>query len=86
MSLLDLAGSPCRGLRPYLSYRNPKVRLSAYTDLAILNCKVTKTGPVPITIKDASGDVLFTTTLTVPQPQVAFIASEGTNKGLLSGV
>jgi peptidyl-prolyl cis-trans isomerase A (cyclophilin A) len=47
------------------------------TDVAILNCKVTKTGPVPITIQDASGDVLFTTTLTVPQPQVTFITSEG---------
>ncbi len=32
---------------------------------------------MPITIKDASGDVLFTTTLTVPQPQVTFITSEG---------
>jgi hypothetical protein len=48
------------------------------TDVAILNCKVTKTGPVPVTIKDASGDVLFSTTLTVPQPQVTFITSEGT--------
>jgi peptidyl-prolyl cis-trans isomerase A (cyclophilin A) len=33
---------------------------------------------VPITINDASGDVLFSTTLTVPQPQVTFITSEGT--------
>lgn len=48
------------------------------TDLAILNCKVTKTGPVPVTIKDPGGDVLFSTTLTVPQPQVTFITSEGT--------
>lgn len=52
--------------------------VSSTPDLAILNCKVTKTGPVPITIKDASGDELFTTTLTVPQPQVTFITSEGT--------
>jgi cyclophilin family peptidyl-prolyl cis-trans isomerase len=48
------------------------------TDLAILNCKVNKTGPVPVTIKDAGGDVLFSSTLTVPQPQVTFITSEGT--------
>jgi hypothetical protein len=40
--------------------------------VAILNCKVTKTGLVPITIHDVSGDVLFSTTMTITMtvPQV----------------
>lgn len=47
-------------------------------DLAVLTCKVTATGPLPITIKAADGRLLHSSTLTVLQPQVTLITSAGT--------
>ena len=47
-------------------------------DHAVLNCKVTATGALPITLKAANGAVLISTTLTVLQPQVTMITSKGT--------
>ena len=63
-------------LSGFQSARQENIRLtvgfSAKLDpeRAILNCKVTTTGPLPITIKSANGAVLFTDTLTVVPPQV----------------
>ena len=57
---------------------NPSYGPDSTTDTLVLNCKVTKTGAMPISIQEANGTVLFTETLTVPQPQATFITSEGT--------
>lgn len=56
---------------------NPSYSTSSSPDLATLTCKVTATGPLPITIKSASGKVLFSDTLTVLPPQVSVITSQG---------
>lgn len=56
---------------------NPSFSLASTPDHAVLNCKVTATGPLPILIRAANGAVLFSTTLTVLQPQVTMITSKG---------
>ncbi len=56
---------------------NPSYTASSTPDLATLTCTVTATGPLPLTIKSASGAVLFTDTLTVLPPQVTMITSKG---------
>lgn len=45
--------------------------------LAILNCNVTATGEHSITITGSTGKILYTGTLTVPQPQVTMFTSLG---------
>lgn len=59
------------------SCTNPTFTSQSTPDTAVLTCKVTATGPLPITIKAANGAVLYTTTLTVLQPQVAVVTSMG---------
>lgn len=56
---------------------NPSYSTSSTPDLATLTCKVTATGPLPITIKSAIGAVLFSDTLNVLSPQVTVITSKG---------
>jgi peptidyl-prolyl cis-trans isomerase A (cyclophilin A) len=56
---------------------NPSFNPSSSPDLATLNCTVTATGALPITIKAADGAVLFSDTLTVPAPQVTLITANG---------
>lgn len=56
---------------------NPSFSSASTPDAAILNCKVTATGLLPISIKAANGDVLLSTTLTVPNPQVTLTTSSG---------
>ncbi len=56
---------------------NPTYSAASSPDHAILNCKVTTTGPLPIVIKSANGAVLFTDTLTVLPPQVTLFTSKG---------
>lgn len=56
---------------------NPTFSTSSDPNLATLNCQVTATGPLPITIKSASGSVLFSETLTVLAPQVTLLTSKG---------
>jgi len=56
---------------------NPSYSAASTPDLATLTCKVTATGPLPITIKSANGAVLFSDTLTVLPPQVTIITSLG---------
>jgi len=45
--------------------------------LAVVNCVVSGTGVQPITITGTNGQVLYTGTLTVPQPQVVLVTSLG---------
>lgn len=56
---------------------NPTFSSASTPEAAILNCKVTATGPLPISIKAANGDELFSTTLTVANPQVTLTTSNG---------
>ena len=46
-------------------------------ELAVLNCTVTTTGQQPLTITGSNGQVLYSGTLTVPQPQVILVTSLG---------
>ena len=45
--------------------------------LAVLNCTVTATGEQPLTITGTNGKVLYTGTVTVPQPQIELVTSQG---------
>ncbi len=46
-------------------------------ELAVLNCIVTATGEQPLTITGSNGKVLYTGTVTVPQPQIELVTSQG---------
>ena len=59
------------------SCTGPSYSASSTPDLAVLTCKVTALGPLPITIKSANGGVLFSDTLTVLPPQVTLVTSKG---------
>lgn len=56
---------------------NPSFSAQSTTEGAVLNCNVTATGDLPIAISSASGTVLYSTTLTVPQPEVTLVTSKG---------
>jgi peptidyl-prolyl cis-trans isomerase A (cyclophilin A) len=56
---------------------SPTFTSASSPDLAVLNCKVTTTGPLPISIKAANGSALYSDTLTVLQPQVTLTTSQG---------
>ena len=60
------------------SCTNPVFTAASTPDVAVLTCKVTATGAVPITIKAADGVVLYAGSLSVPQPQVTLLTSLGT--------
>jgi len=56
---------------------NPSFAASSTTDLLVLNCGVKVVGDIPLTIKTTSGEVIYTTTITVPKPQVTLVTSKG---------
>lgn len=56
---------------------NPTFGTASSPDRAVLNCKVTATGPLPITIKSTNGTPLYAGVLTVVPPQVTLITSSG---------
>jgi peptidyl-prolyl cis-trans isomerase A (cyclophilin A) len=56
---------------------NPSFGSSSSTDTLVLNCLVTVVGDLPLTIKSATGEVIYTTTLSVPKPQVSIITNNG---------
>ena len=56
---------------------NPSFAASSTTDLLVLNCGVKVVGDMPLTIKTTSGEVVYTTTITVPKPQVTLVTSKG---------
>ena len=56
---------------------NPSFGANSSTDTLVLNCLVTVVGDLPLTIKSATGEVVYTTTLSVPKPQVSIITSKG---------
>ncbi len=57
---------------------NPSFASNSTTDTLVLNCGVKVVGDLPLTIKAEDGSVIYTTTLTVPKPQVTMFTSKGT--------
>jgi peptidyl-prolyl cis-trans isomerase A (cyclophilin A) len=56
---------------------NPSFASNSTTDVLVLNCTVTVTGDLPLSVKSASGAVIYSTTLSVPKPQVGIVTSMG---------
>lgn len=56
---------------------SPSFASNSTTDLLALNCLVTVVGDMPLTVRSDTGEVVYTTTLTVPKPQVAIIMGRG---------
>lgn len=56
---------------------SPVFAPSSTPALAVLNCTVTAVGDLPLTLRSASGELLYQTTLNVPNPQVRFNTSKG---------
>jgi peptidyl-prolyl cis-trans isomerase A (cyclophilin A) len=56
---------------------NPSFASNSTTDVLVLNCSVKVVGDIPLTIKTSSGEVVYTTTITVPKPQVTLVTSKG---------
>ena len=59
------------------SCTNPSFASSSTTDLLVLNCQARVVGDFPLVVKSAEGAVIYTSTLTVPKPQVTFITANG---------
>ena len=57
---------------------NPIFAASSTTDLLVLNCVPKTVGDIPLTIKTTAGEVVYSTTITVPKPQVTLVTSKGT--------
>lgn len=60
------------------SCSNPVFNANSTPDQAVLNCKVTATGLIPLVIRDSTGQEVYSATLTVPKPQVTLLTSKGT--------
>ena len=56
---------------------SPSFASNSSTDVLVLNCLVTVVGDLPLTIKSATGEIIYTTTLSVPKPQVSIITNKG---------
>ena len=56
---------------------SPSFASNSSTDVLVLNCLVTVVGDLPLTVKSATGEVIYTTTLSVPKPQVSIITNKG---------
>ena len=56
---------------------NPSFASSSTTDTLVLNCSVTTIGDFQLSIKSDNGSVIYTTTLTVPKPQVTLFTAKG---------
>lgn len=59
------------------SCTNPSFASSSTTDLLVLNCQARVVGDFPLVVKSAEGAVIYTSTLTVPKPQVTLITANG---------
>ena len=57
---------------------NTSFATNSSTDTLVLNCGVKVVGDLPLTIKSEDGNVIYTTTLNVPKPQVTLFTSKGT--------
>ena len=57
---------------------NPSFASNSTTDTLVLNCVVKAVGDLPLTIKAEDGSVIYSTTITVPKPQVTLFTTKGT--------
>ena len=55
----------------------PSFAANSSTDVLVLNCTVKKVGDFVLDVQDANGKLIYSTTLTVPKPQVALIMASG---------
>ena len=56
---------------------NPSFSSGSTTETLVLNCGITVVGDLPLTIKSEDGTVIYTTTLSVPKPQVTLFTTKG---------
>ena len=56
---------------------NPSFANSSTTEMLVLNCVAKVVGNIPLTIKTADGQIVHTSNLTVPIPQVTLITANG---------
>ncbi len=56
---------------------NPSFAASSTTEMLVLNCVAKVVGNIPLTIKTAGGQIVHTSNLTVPIPQVTLITANG---------
>ena len=56
---------------------NSSFAASSTTDLLVLNCVPKTVGDMPLTLKTAEGEVVYSTTVKVPNPQVTLVTSKG---------
>jgi peptidyl-prolyl cis-trans isomerase A (cyclophilin A) len=56
---------------------NPSFANSSTTEVLVLNCVAKVVGSIPLTIKTADGQIVHSSTLTVPNPQVTLITANG---------
>ena len=56
---------------------DPSFASISTTDVLVLNCGVKVVGEMPLTIKTSNGEVVYTSTITVPKPQVTLVTSKG---------
>ena len=72
-----------KDLRSYLmvdtqgACANPSFASNSTTDTLVLNCAVSKTGDFALAIKTAEGQTIYTSTVSVPMPQVSLFTTKG---------
>lgn len=78
-AVIDIAGKYMRNdmIADTGTCTNPSFGSASSPDRVVLNCKVTATGALPITVKSANGTLLYAGVLTVLPPQVTLITSSG---------
>ena len=57
---------------------NSSFATNSTTDLLVLNCMVKVVGDLPLTVKTEAGVVVYSSTISVPNPQVTLFTSKGT--------
>lgn len=72
-----------KDLRSYLTVdtqgacTNPSFASNSTTDTLVLNCAVSKTGDFALAIKTPEGQTIYTSTVSVPMPQVSLFTTKG---------
>jgi cyclophilin family peptidyl-prolyl cis-trans isomerase len=57
---------------------NPSFAANSSTDLLVLNCLVKSVGEFTLTVKTETGELIFSSSLNVPKPEVAILTNKGT--------
>jgi cyclophilin family peptidyl-prolyl cis-trans isomerase len=56
---------------------NPSFAADSTTDLLVLNCVVKAVGDLPLTVKTDTGLVVYSSTISIPNPQVTLFTTKG---------